>query len=233
MFVTQTQTIQSSCVAQIVFTTSVISASDVTSTIQNTITYTQSGQSTTLVQAFSNTISPILSSSSQVQILSTSAPKSSPIPSSSIPVPSNTISTSASSSSCPTNLNGEYQYPHLILPISFASPSTSLGTSYNDVINSTVFSIFNFEILSTYTGTCSPVFLFPTQDQLETSSYTFSGNGDVDFAQLSTIGTQSTTYDSIGSVAKDLGTFTLTPGSSTVISTFACPKGETSTGNIE
>ncbi|PQE08413.1 GPI anchored cell wall protein [Rutstroemia sp. NJR-2017a BBW] len=178
------------------------SASAQTVTQTQTPTYTQLGQSTTLVQALSTTISQATSS-----------------PTSSTP--------SHSSSSCPTNLNGEYQYPHLIVPVSSASPSTAYGTSYNGVVNSTVSSIFNFDIPSSYTGTCSLVFLFPTQDQLETSSYTFSGNGDVDFAQLSTIATQSTTYGSVGSVENDFGTFTVTPGSSTVISTFACPAGET------
>ncbi|PQE09939.1 GPI anchored cell wall protein [Rutstroemia sp. NJR-2017a BVV2] len=233
---TITKTIHASCAAQ-----------TITEQSTQTLTYTQPGQSTTLIQTLSTTLSqlsqatpsvsisvaPIPSSMSEVSTHSTSAPQSSQIPSSSVPATSQAASSptsstpSASSSSCPTNLNGEYQYPHLIVPISSASPSTAYGTSYDGVVNSTVSSIFNFDIPSSYTGTCSLVFLFPTQDQLETSSYTFSGNGDVDFAQLSTIATQSTTYDSVGSVEKDFGTFTVTPGSSTVISTFACPAGET------
>ncbi|PQE29433.1 gpi anchored cell wall protein [Rutstroemia sp. NJR-2017a WRK4] len=234
---TITETAQASCEAQTI--------TEQPST--QTLTYTQPGQSTTLIQTLSTTISqvsqatppasisvtPISSPISEAPSHSTSAPQSSQIPSSSIPVTSQATSSptsstpSASSSSCPTNLNGEYQYPHLIVPVSSASPSTAYGTSYNGVVNSTVSSIFNFDIPSSYTGTCSLIFLFPTQDQLETSSYTFSGNGDVDFAQLSTIATQSTTYGSVGSVEKDFGTFTVTPGSSTVISTFACPAGET------
>merc|ERR1711964_671596 len=82
---------------------------------------------------------------------------------------------------CPTTLSGEYQYPHLIVPIS------------------------NFDIPSSYTGTCSLVFLFPEQSQLETSSFTFSGNGEFDFTQLSSVATQSTTYATQGGVKTDFG----------------------------
>jgi hypothetical protein len=61
---------------------------------------------------------------------------------------------------------------------------------------------------------------------LETSSYEFSGTGGVDFEELSGVATTSTTYDNAPSVEADLGTFTLTEGSSTLISSFACPAGE-------
>ncbi|TVY75844.1 putative but2-like protein [Lachnellula suecica] len=132
----------------------------------------------------------------------------------------------ASSTTCPANLSGSYQYPHLIVPVSSTSPNTAAGTSYNGNIDSTTSSIFNFDIPSSYTGTCSLVFLFPEQSQLETSSYTFSGNGVLDFKQLSTVATQSTTYANQGTVKSDLGDFTVKPGTSTVVATFACPAGQ-------
>ena len=31
---------------------------------------------------------------------------------------------------CPDNLNGNYEYPHLIVPVSSSSPDTAAGTSY-------------------------------------------------------------------------------------------------------
>ncbi|EPE35797.1 hypothetical protein GLAREA_05135 [Glarea lozoyensis ATCC 20868] len=131
----------------------------------------------------------------------------------------------ASPSSCPANLNGNYQYPHLIVPVDSASPDKAAGTQYNGKVTSTISSIFNFDIPASYTGTCSLVFLFPEQKDLETSSFTFSGNGVVDFKQLTTVASQSTTFANQGE-SKDLGTQTVTPGTSTVVSTFPCPAGQ-------
>ncbi|KAF7874825.1 hypothetical protein EAF04_001999 [Stromatinia cepivora] len=135
--------------------------------------------------------------------------------------------TTSSFKSCPTNLDGSYASPNLIIPVSSAAPDTAYGTSYFGVVNSTVSSLFNFDIPSSYASkTCSLVFLFPTQDMLETSSYTFSGSGAIDFKQLSTAVTLSSTYNSIGSTETDFGSKTCTPGSWTVVDTFDCPAGE-------
>src|SRR5579871_2367270 len=84
---------------------------------------------------------------------------------------------------CPTNLNGPYQFPHLIIPIDSSNPSLAPGTSYNGKVSGTISSIFNFDFPESYAGkTCSLMFLFPPQSQLQTSSYTFSGNGGIDFS---------------------------------------------------
>jgi hypothetical protein len=116
----------------------------------------------------------------------------------------------------------------LIVPVSSTSPNTAYGTQYFGTISSNVSTIFNFDIPSSYGGhTCNLIFLLPLQSQLETSSYEFSGTGGVDFEQLSAAATTSTTYDNAPSVSADLGDFTLTEGSSTLISSFACPAGET------
>ncbi|PSS28310.1 hypothetical protein M430DRAFT_63452 [Amorphotheca resinae ATCC 22711] len=141
--------------------------------------------------------------------------------------PTSAPSTPGGPKSCPANLNGQYQYPHLIVPVSASSPDKSFGTSYNGTITSDISSIFNFDVPKSYTGTCSLVFLFPQKDQLETSSFSFSGNGEVDFAQLTTVATNTTTYATEGSVKTDFGNFTVTPGSSTVVSSFSCPAGQT------
>ena len=144
-----------------------------------------------------------------------------PAPTSAAPAPSST------GQSCPADLSGEYQYPHLIVPVSQQSPDKAYGTSYNGTLSPDISSIFNFDIPKSYTGTCSLVFLFPEQSQLETSSFSFSGDGVVDFKQLDTIASIKTTYSSVGGVKTDFGDKTVHPGSSTVVSTFSCPAGET------
>merc|ERR1712072_865509 len=81
-----------------------------------------------------------------------------------------------SGSGCPANLDGEYQYPHLIVPVSSENKDKAYGTSYNGTISPSVSSIFNFDLPQSYEGqTCSLVLLFPEQDQLETSAFTFNG----------------------------------------------------------
>jgi len=130
-------------------------------------------------------------------------------------------------SSCPTTLTGEWQYPHLIVPVNSSAPEKAYGTSYFGEITPDVSSIFNFDIPSSYSGMdCSLIFLFPEQSQLQTSSYTFSGSGDIDVAQLEQVATESTTYDTVPAVKKNYGEFTVAPGHSYSIATFACPASQ-------
>jgi len=127
---------------------------------------------------------------------------------------------------CPTNLNGNYEFPHLIIPIDSSNPNNAPGTSYFGEVSSTVSSIFNFDIPASDSGkTCSLIFLFPEQSQLTTSSYTFSGNGGIDFSLLSGVATQATDYANAPSVKTDYGVTTVAPGNSYSIATFACPAG--------
>ena len=129
-----------------------------------------------------------------------------------------------------SSTSGNYQYPHLIIPISSNTPTTASGTSYFGTISSKTSTIFNFDILSTYSGsTCSLIFLLPLPSQLETSSYTFSGSGGVTFEQLSAAASEATSWDNAPSVEKELGEFVLTEGSSTLVESFECPAGETVT----
>lgn len=115
----------------------------------------------------------------------------------------------------------------MIVPVSSAHPTTAYGTSYNGVFNATTSSIFNFDIPSTVTGTCSLVFLWPNQSSLVTSSYTTSGSGDIQVQQLATVATQATTYATVGAVAANLGAFYVYPGTSTVVSSGKCAAGKT------
>ncbi|KAE8149276.1 ubiquitin 3 binding protein But2 C-terminal domain-containing protein [Aspergillus avenaceus] len=135
--------------------------------------------------------------------------------------------TSTAGGSCPTDLSGDYEYPHLIIPVDSSSPDDAPGTSYNGTITDTVSTIFNFDIPSSDSGkTCSLVFLFPKKEDLETSSYSFSGDGKVEFSSLASAATESTSYNNAPSVKEDLGDFTISPGNSYLVSTFACPAGE-------
>ncbi|OQE37977.1 hypothetical protein PENCOP_c009G00674 [Penicillium coprophilum] len=169
-----------------------------------------------------------------------SAGGSQPSGSSSAPVPASSVSatpsaTESSSGSCPTTLtSGNYEYPHLIIPVDSSSPETAAGTSYNGTVSSTVSSVFNFDIPSSDSGkTCSLVFLFPELQDLETSSYSFSGDGKIDFSKLSSAVDESTTFKNLPSVSQDLGDITVSPGNSYVVSTFSCPAGEKVTYKME
>jgi hypothetical protein len=134
-------------------------------------------------------------------------------------------SASPSAKSCPAALGSTYEYPHLIIPVSSAKPTTAFGTSYFGSINSTFSSIYNFDIPASFAGkTCSLEFFLPNKP-LITSDYTFSGTGAIDFALLKGPATQSTTFANAPAVAKDLGTFTITPGSSTVVVSGPCAPG--------
>jgi hypothetical protein len=129
--------------------------------------------------------------------------------------------------SCPTTLSGDYQFPHLIIPINSASPNTVYGTSYNGTITSTMSSIFNFDVPSSYSGkSCSLIFLFPDQQDLQTSSFSFSGDGKIDFSSLSSVATTSTDYANAPGVKTDYGVTTVAPGNSYSITTFSCPAGQ-------
>ncbi|TEY71647.1 hypothetical protein BOTCAL_0089g00260 [Botryotinia calthae] len=235
-----TQTQQQTCVAP-----STITVTQVQSAAPSTITVTQvqsmtavSTEKVTATESVKASSAPAASSQVQATTSAVSTPKASSassIVSSVVSQASSVVSsasskassTASASKSCPTNLDGTYSSPNLIVPVSSTSPDKSYGTSYDGVVNSTVSSLFNFDIPSSYASkTCSLVFLFPTQDMLETSSYTFSGSGAVDFKQLSTTVTTSSTYNSIGSTATDFGSKTITPGSWTVVKTFACPAGQ-------
>lgn len=143
------------------------------------------------------------------------------------PTTTETPTSPPTSTGCPANLSGNYEYPHLIVPIDSSNPDTAEGTSYSGTISSTVSSIFNFDIPHSDSGkTCSLIFLFPNQSDLETSSFTFSGDGKVDVAELKAPATAETTYNNAPGVMNDFGTVTIAPGNSYLIATFDCPAGE-------
>jgi hypothetical protein len=88
--------------------------------------------------------------------------------------------------------------------------------------------IFNFNLPTSYTGkTCSLVFLFPRQDQLQASSFTTSGDGSIGFTSLTSVTNQKTTHNNFLGIAQDYGAFSLSPGNSYTVASFNCPAGTT------
>ncbi|OTA04857.1 hypothetical protein A9Z42_0054300 [Trichoderma parareesei] len=129
--------------------------------------------------------------------------------------------------SCPANLDGAYEFPHLIIPVDKADSDKAPGTSYFGEVSNTVSSIFNFDIPRDDKGKkCSLVFLFPEQKDLQTSSFAFSGSGALEFAWLERPASQGTAWNNKPGVKKDFGTTTVAPGHGYVVSTFECPAGE-------
>lgn len=129
--------------------------------------------------------------------------------------------------SCPTDLSGDYEFPHLIVPIDSSKPDTAEGTSLFGTVSDMISSIFNFDIPTSDAGkTCSLVFLFPKVSNLQTSSYTFSGDGKIDISRVESPATAKTTFNNAPDVAEDLDVLTLVPGNSYRIATFGCPAGE-------
>jgi hypothetical protein len=134
-----------------------------------------------------------------------------------------------STGSCPTDItNGNYEYPHLIVPINSDQPDKAYGTSYNGQISSTTSTIFNFDIPKEDEGKkCTFIFRLPKKSDLETSSYTYGGSGGIDFSMLSAPATEDTTYNDAPSVKQDYGTTDVQPGGAYDIATMDCPAGQT------
>lgn len=128
---------------------------------------------------------------------------------------------------CPAALTGDWQFPHWISNLDSTMPNAMPGTSYFGEVSSTITSIFDFDIPSSDAGkTCSLIFLFPKQADLQTSSFTFSGSGNIDFSMLKAPADASTSYANMPAVAMDYGVTMVAPGNSYTIASFDCPAGQ-------
>lgn len=136
---------------------------------------------------------------------------------------------------CPTDISpGPFEFPHLIVPTSPVAPTQSFGNSYFATISRLNTTLFNFDIPSSYTGSCSLLFLFPYTTELDQSAgtYTYSGieqvvyqNGGLNFALLDGIANSGTTFTSTPPVKTDYGKIAIKPGNRYTVATFACPAG--------
>lgn len=134
---------------------------------------------------------------------------------------------SSTAASCPASLSGDFQFPHLIVPVDKSQPDKAANTGYNGHFSPTISSIFNFDIPPSYQGrTCTLVFLFPTRDSLQTSNYTLSGSGGVEVAQLTSPATSGTTYNNQPSAINTVGSVAdLQAGNSYTIASGSCSAG--------
>lgn len=134
---------------------------------------------------------------------------------------------SSTAKSCPANLSGTYEYPHLIVPIDSAAPTKAYGTSYNGQLSSTLSTLFNFDIPASYAGkTCSLVFLLPEKKDLETSDFTLSGAGGIAVSKLSAPAEEGTTYESVPESKGEVGGVeSVVPGGAWVVASAACEAG--------
>lgn len=85
---------------------------------------------------------------------------------------------------CPGYLTkGEFEFPHYITQISASEPDKAFGPQYfGEFTPNDISSIFSFDIPADRADyTCTLEFLFPKQEQLVTSSYTYSGGGNFMF----------------------------------------------------
>lgn len=133
---------------------------------------------------------------------------------------------------CPTDLAGDFQYPHLIVPINSSAPSAAYGTQYNGTLSSTTCTTYNFDIPTNYSSsaTCTLEFLFPHQEDLETSAFEFSAgsdDGSVEFSRLSAPVDQTTAWDSVPDVQSVYGSWAVRPGNGYVLASGACTPGQT------
>lgn len=85
---------------------------------------------------------------------------------------------------CPAYLEeGQYEYPHYITHISQSEPDKAFGPQFNGLITpNEISSIFSFDVpASRADANCTLEFLFPRQDQLKTSNFTYEGAGSFTF----------------------------------------------------
>ncbi|KAH7130338.1 putative GPI anchored cell wall protein [Dendryphion nanum] len=139
--------------------------------------------------------------------------------------------TTALSYRCPTDIKGDFEFPHLMVPIDYSIKywHTPLGSKLNGSIKANKrFTAFTFDVNPSYAGkTCSVVFLFPNLSKLETSAYEFSGTGNLTLSELSRIvDPKQTTASSLPPLKYRAIRKPIFPGSNINFITTACPAGQ-------
>ncbi|KAL5324538.1 hypothetical protein ACEPPN_009084 [Leptodophora sp. 'Broadleaf-Isolate-01'] len=136
------------------------------------------------------------------------------------------------------SLASEITCPSTSLANIMSMPNEPVGDQYMVWISPAASTLFNFDIPTSYTGTCSLIFLFPFMSELDPSAgkYKYSGmeqveyqNGGLNFALLAGVADNSTTYNTTPPVAVDYGKTKILPGNKYTVSTFPCPAGKTIT----
>jgi hypothetical protein len=106
-------------------------------------------------------------------------------------------------------------------------PSQSYGPGYNGKITESISTLFKFDVPASYAGkTCSLFFLFPKQEDLQTSSYQLSGSGLTHWDALWSSPTPDTSYATKADKALHLNDFPLSPGIDYWVADHPCPAGQ-------
>lgn len=133
---------------------------------------------------------------------------------------------------CPKDLPGagEFEFPHLVIPISKSNPDTTYPNTYfPNITPNDVATIFNFDVQGNG-QICELGFYFPRQDQLDTSSFTLSGPGTFTFS-ISVLGTGAqdgvTTWNNQPPAVQNgfPKTLTMQPGNYYILSLGPCSAG--------
>ncbi|KAL8981083.1 MAG: hypothetical protein Q9177_005684 [Variospora cf. flavescens] len=129
--------------------------------------------------------------------------------------------------SCPADLSGDFEFPHLIVPVDKEHPDAAAGTSFNGHFSSSISSIFNFDFPPSLAGrTCSLIFLFPTRETLQTSDFSLSGSGGIEVTRLDGPATEQTTFNNQPPVNVTVNTIPdVQPGNSYTIGSGGCFAG--------
>jgi hypothetical protein len=132
------------------------------------------------------------------------------------------------SGSCPQDLNGNYEYPHTMVPVDSSNPDNAAGTSYNGKVDSHTCMIYNFDIPASMAGKqCSTMFMLPNKEDLETSDYTMSGSGKCTVSKMKTPANAQTTYNNKSAKDSDVASMNLSPGNSYAVDSGDCAAGQT------
>ncbi|KAL8647866.1 MAG: hypothetical protein Q9210_005306 [Variospora velana] len=129
--------------------------------------------------------------------------------------------------SCPADLSGDFEFPHLIAPVDKEHPDAAAGRSFNGRFSSSISSIFNFDLRPSLAGrTCSLIFLFPTRETLQTSNFSLTGPGGIEVTQLEGPATEQTTFNNQPPVNATINTIPdVQPGNSYTIGSGGCFAG--------
>ena len=167
---------------------------------------------------------PPVTTITKTETTTSQIPKPTPPPS---PPPTKPEPSPPASDTCPADLNGNYQYPHLIVPVDSSQPDKAYGTSYNGKVDSHTCSIFNFDIPYSYAGKkCTAIFLLPQKKDLETSDYTLSGTGQCTVTALKDYATEQTSWNKQRAKSGDAVSLIVEPGGAWSVATFDCPAGQ-------
>jgi outer membrane biosynthesis protein TonB len=153
-----------------------------------------------------------------------SKPVETPAPSKPAEVPEE----SGDGDSCPKDLNGNYEYPHLIVPVDSEHPDKAYNTSYNGKVSGHTCTIFNFDIPASMAGKkCSTMFMLPKKEDLETSDYTMSGHGKCIISKLQGNADAKTTYNNKPAKVDVVASVELSPGNTYSVESGDCEAGKT------